>query len=146
MYVRLVVVVSLVTFGYVLSHLIHSGVDYEFEEQIVGGVVPKEYHSAVDKGIQERMKNGVLAGYPVVGVKATLYDGSYHDVDSDELSFKMAGSMAFKKGFMAANPALLEPVMKVEVGDARRLHGRHHGRFEPSPWYGTGHGRSAWWH
>ena len=61
------------------------------------------------------MKNGVLAGYPVVGVKATLYDGSYHDVDSDELSFKMAGSIAFKKGFMNANPALLEPVMKVEV-------------------------------
>ncbi|WP_227429434.1 elongation factor G [Psychrobacter sp. I-STPA6b] len=90
-------------------------VEYEFEEQIVGGVVPKEYHSAVDKGIQERMQNGVLAGYPVVGVKATLYDGSYHDVDSDELSFKMAGSIAFKKGFMNANPALLEPVMKVEV-------------------------------
>ncbi|WP_230657872.1 elongation factor G [Psychrobacter sp. I-STPA10] len=90
-------------------------VEYEFEEKIVGGVVPKEYHSAVDKGIQERMQNGVLAGYPVVGVKATLYDGSYHDVDSDELSFKMAGSIAFKKGFMNANPALLEPVMKVEV-------------------------------
>ena len=90
-------------------------VEYEFAEEVVGGVVPKEYHGAVDKGIQERMQNGVLAGYPVVGVKATLYDGSYHDVDSDELSFKMAGSMAFKKGFMAANPALLEPVMKVEV-------------------------------
>ncbi len=90
-------------------------VEYEFAEEIVGGVVPKEYHSAVDKGIQERMKNGVLAGYPVVGVKAVLYDGSYHDVDSDELSFKMAGSIAFKKGFMQANPALLEPIMKVEV-------------------------------
>lgn len=90
-------------------------VEYEFAEEVVGGTVPKEFHGAVDKGIQERMKNGVLAGYPVVGVKATLYDGSYHDVDSDELSFKMAGSMAFRKGFMAANPALLEPVMKVEV-------------------------------
>ena len=90
-------------------------VEYEFAEEVVGGVVPKEFHGAVDKGIQERMKNGVLAGYPIVGVKATLYDGSYHDVDSDELSFKMAGSIAFKKGFMAANPALLEPVMKVEV-------------------------------
>ncbi|MBS9783598.1 MAG: elongation factor G [Pasteurella sp.] len=90
-------------------------VEYEFEEQIVGGVVPKEYHNAVDKGIQERMKNGVLAGYPVVGVKATLYDGSYHDVDSDELSFKMAGSIAFRKGFLNANPVLLEPIMKVEV-------------------------------
>ncbi|GAB2648558.1 MULTISPECIES: elongation factor G [Psychrobacter] len=89
--------------------------EYEFAEEVVGGVVPKEFHGAVDKGIQERMKNGVLAGYPVVGVKATLYDGSYHDVDSDELSFKMAGSMAFKKGFLAADPALLEPVMKVEV-------------------------------
>ncbi|MDV2860673.1 elongation factor G [Psychrobacter sp. CAM01] len=88
---------------------------YEFAEEVVGGVVPKEYHGAVDKGIQERMKNGVLAGYPVVGVKATLYDGSYHDVDSDELSFKMAGSIAFRKGFLAADPALLEPVMKVEV-------------------------------
>ncbi|WP_367105107.1 elongation factor G [uncultured Psychrobacter sp.] len=90
-------------------------VEYEFAEEVVGGVVPKEFHGAVDKGIQERMKNGVLAGYPVVGVKATLYDGSYHDVDSDELSFKMAGSIAFRKGFLAANPALLEPVMKVEV-------------------------------
>ncbi len=89
--------------------------EYEFAEEVVGGVVPKEFHGAVDKGIQERMKNGVLAGYPVVGVKATLYDGSYHDVDSDELSFKMAGSIAFRKGFLAANPALLEPVMKVEV-------------------------------
>ena len=90
-------------------------VEYEFTEEIVGGVVPKEYHGAVDKGIQERMKNGVLAGYPVVNVTATLYDGSYHDVDSDELSFKMAGSIAFKKGFMQASPALLEPIMKVEV-------------------------------
>ncbi|WP_434352678.1 elongation factor G [Psychrobacter sp. HD31] len=89
--------------------------EYIFEEEIKGGTVPQEYHGAVDKGIQERMANGVLAGYPVVGVKATLYDGSYHDVDSDELSFKMAGSMAFRKGFMQANPALLEPVMKVEV-------------------------------
>ena len=92
-----------------------DGKEYEFAEEVVGGVVPKEYFGAVDKGIQERMKNGVLAGYPVVGVKATLYDGSYHDVDSDELSFKMAGSMAFRKGFMNANPVLLEPVMKVEV-------------------------------
>lgn len=88
---------------------------YEFAEEVVGGTVPKEFHGAVDKGIQERMKNGVLAGYPIVGVKATLYDGSYHDVDSDELSFKMAGSIAFRKGFLAANPALLEPIMKVEV-------------------------------
>ena len=106
-------------FGHVWLKLepldLDEGPEYVFEEQIVGGVVPKEYHSAVDKGIQERMKNGILAGYPIVGVKAILYDGSYHDVDSDELSFKMAGSIAFKKGFMNANPVLLEPVMKVEV-------------------------------
>ncbi|ONG42046.1 translation elongation factor G [Alkanindiges hydrocarboniclasticus] len=89
--------------------------DYEFAEEVVGGTVPKEFFGAVDKGIQERMKNGVLAGYPVVGVKAVLFDGSYHDVDSDELSFKMAGSMAFRQGFMKADPILLEPIMKVEV-------------------------------
>ena len=89
--------------------------DYEFVEEVVGGVVPKEFFGAVDKGIQERMKNGVLAGYPVVGIKATLFDGSYHDVDSDELSFKMAGSYAFRDGFMKADPILLEPIMKVEV-------------------------------
>ena len=89
--------------------------EYEFAEEVVGGVVPKEFFGAVDKGIQERMKNGVLAGYPVVGIKATLFDGSYHDVDSDELSFKMAGSYAFRDGFMKADPVLLEPIMKVEV-------------------------------
>ena len=89
--------------------------EYEFAEEVVGGVVPKEFFGAVDKGIQERMKNGVLAGYPVVGIKATLFDGSYHDVDSDELSFKMAGSYAFRDGFMKADPILLEPIMKVEV-------------------------------
>ena len=92
-----------------------AGKDYEFAEEVVGGVVPKEFFGAVDKGIQERMKNGVLAGYPVVGIKATLFDGSYHDVDSDELSFKMAGSYAFRDGFMKADPVLLEPIMKVEV-------------------------------
>ncbi len=89
--------------------------DYEFAEEVVGGVVPREFFGAVDKGVQERMKNGVLAGYPVVGVRAVLYDGSYHDVDSDELSFKMAGSIAFRQGFMKADPVLLEPIMKVEV-------------------------------
>jgi elongation factor G len=92
-----------------------AGKEYEFAEEVVGGVVPKEFFGAVDKGIQERMKNGVLAGYPVVGIKATLFDGSYHDVDSDELSFKMAGSYAFRDGFMKADPILLEPIMKVEV-------------------------------
>ena len=92
-----------------------SGKEYQFAEEVVGGTVPKEFFGAVDKGIQERMKNGVLAGYPVVGIKATLFDGSYHDVDSDELSFKMAGSYAFRDGFMKADPVLLEPIMKVEV-------------------------------
>jgi elongation factor G len=89
--------------------------NYEYAVEVVGGTVPKEFFGAVDKGIQERMKNGVLAGYPVVGIKAVLFDGSYHDVDSDELSFKMAGSMAFRQGFMKADPVLLEPIMKVEV-------------------------------
>ena len=88
---------------------------YEFVNEIVGGAVPKEYIPAVDKGIQEQMAQGVLAGYPLLGVKATLYDGSFHDVDSNEMAFKIAGSMAMKKGALEANPALLEPVMKVEV-------------------------------
>jgi len=88
---------------------------YEFVNEIVGGVVPKEYIPAVDNGIKEQMQNGVLAGYPVLGVKATLYDGSYHDVDSNEMAFKIAGSMGFKKGALQANPAILEPMMQVEV-------------------------------
>jgi len=90
-------------------------ITYKFVNEIVGGVVPKEYIPAVDKGIQEQMEQGVLAGYQVLGVKATLYDGSYHDVDSSEMAFKIAGSMAFKKGAMQADPVLLEPLMKVEV-------------------------------
>jgi elongation factor G len=90
-------------------------ITYEFVNEIVGGVVPKEYIPAVDRGIKEQMEQGVLAGYPVLGVKATLYDGSYHDVDSSEMAFKIAGSMAFKKGAMKAEPVLLEPLMKVEV-------------------------------
>ncbi|WP_369600939.1 elongation factor G [Hahella sp. SMD15-11] len=91
------------------------GAGYEFVNEIVGGVIPKEYIPAVDKGIQEQMENGVIAGYPVVDVKVTLYDGSYHDVDSSEMAFKIAGSMAFKEGALKADPALLEPIMKVEV-------------------------------
>jgi len=89
--------------------------NYVFANEVVGGVVPKEYIPAVDKGIQEQMHNGVLAGYPVLGVKATIFDGSYHDVDSSEMAFKIAGSMAFKKGCQQARPVLLEPMMKVEV-------------------------------
>ncbi|OJZ95839.1 elongation factor G [Helicobacter pylori] len=92
-----------------------SGSGYEFVNEISGGVIPKEYIPAVDKGIQEAMQNGVLAGYPVVDFKVTLYDGSYHDVDSSEMAFKIAGSMAFKEASRAANPVLLEPMMKVEV-------------------------------
>ena len=88
---------------------------YEFVNAIVGGVVPKEYIGAVDKGIKEQMENGVIAGYPVVDVKVTLYDGSYHDVDSSEIAFKIAGSMAFRDGALKAHPVLLEPIMKVEV-------------------------------
>ncbi|MGL2746538.1 elongation factor G [Helicobacter pylori] len=92
-----------------------SGSGYEFVNEISGGVIPKEYIPAVDKGIQEAMQNGVLAGYPVVDFKVTLYDGSYHDVDSSEMAFKIAGSMAFKEASRTANPVLLEPMMKVEV-------------------------------
>jgi len=88
---------------------------YEFVNAIVGGVVPKEYIGAVDKGVKEQIENGVIAGYPVVDVKVTLYDGSYHDVDSSEIAFKVAGSMAFRDGALKANPVLLEPIMKVEV-------------------------------
>lgn len=92
-----------------------SGEGYEFVNQIVGGVVPKEYIPAVDKGVQEQMENGVLAGFPVVDVKVTLFDGSYHEVDSNEMAFKIAGSMGFKEGARKAGAVLLEPMMKVEV-------------------------------
>ena len=91
------------------------GEGYEFVNEIVGGVIPREYIPAVDKGIQEQMENGVIAGYPVVDVKVTLYDGSYHDVDSNEMAFKIAGSQAFKIGAVKGKAVLLEPIMKVEV-------------------------------
>jgi elongation factor G len=92
-----------------------EGKGYEFSNEIVGGVVPREYIPAVDKGIKEALLGGVIAGYPVVDVKVAIFDGSYHDVDSNEMAFKIAGSMAFKDGFRKANPVLLEPIMKVEV-------------------------------
>jgi elongation factor G len=92
-----------------------AGAGYEFVNSIVGGAVPKEYIGSVDKGIQEQMENGVIAGYPMVDVKVTLYDGSYHDVDSSEMAFKIAGSMGFKEGARKAGAVLLEPMMKVEV-------------------------------
>ncbi len=91
------------------------GSGYEFANEIVGGAVPKEYIPAVDRGVQEQMENGVVAGYPVVDCKVTLYDGSYHDVDSSEMAFKIAGSMGFREGAAKADPVLLEPIMKVEV-------------------------------
>lgn len=92
-----------------------AGSGYEFINEISGGVIPKEYIPAVDKGIQEAMQSGILAGYPVVDCKVTLYDGSYHDVDSSEMAFKIAGSMAFKDACRKATPVLLEPIAKVEV-------------------------------
>lgn len=91
------------------------GLGYEFVNSIVGGVIPKEYIPAVDKGIQEQLQNGVLAGYPMVDVKVTLFDGSFHEVDSSEMAFKIAGSMGFKQGALKANPVILEPIMAVEV-------------------------------
>jgi elongation factor G len=91
------------------------GEGFEFVNAIVGGVVPKEYIPAVEKGVVQQMENGILAGYPVVDVKVTIYDGSYHDVDSNEMAFKIAGSMGFKEGALKAKPVLLEPIMKVEV-------------------------------
>ncbi len=104
-------------FGHVYIRLepTKAGSGYEFDNAISGGVVPREYIPAVNKGIREQMENGVIAGYPVVDVKVTLYDGSYHDVDSSEIAFKIAGSMAFKEGARKAGPVLLEPVMSVEA-------------------------------
>ncbi|GGJ93180.1 elongation factor G [Lentibacillus kapialis] len=92
-----------------------EGAGYEFENKIVGGVIPREYIPSVDAGIQESMENGVLAGYPMIDVKATLFDGSYHDVDSNEMAFKIAGSMSLKEAKAKCSPVLLEPMMKVEI-------------------------------
>jgi elongation factor G len=104
-------------YGHVFLRLepAEPGSGYKFVNAIVGGVVPKEYIPAVDKGVQEAMQNGVIAGFQVVDVKVTLHDGSYHDVDSSEMAFKIAGSMAFREGAIKARPVLLEPIMKVEV-------------------------------
>jgi elongation factor G len=117
--------------------------DFEFEEEIFGGSVPKSYIPAVEKGLRECLESGVLAGYPVVNVKAVLYDGSYHEVDSSEMAFKIAASLAFRKGMEEANPVLLEPIVKVEVmvpedymgdvmGDLNKRRGRILG-MEPQP-------------
>ncbi len=104
-------------YGHVFLRIepMESGAGYEFVNEIVGGVVPREYIPAVDKGVKEQMENGVIAGYPVVDCRVTLYDGSYHDVDSSEMAFKIAGSIGFREGTQKADPVLLEPIMKVEV-------------------------------
>ncbi len=119
---------------YITIEPIDQGGGFEFVNNIVGGVIPKEYIPAVEKGIKEQMLNGVIAGYPLEDIKVTLYDGSYHDVDSSEMAFKIAGSMALKAGAVKASPVLLEPIMKVEavtpedymgdvVGDLNRRRG-----------------------
>ena len=104
-------------YGHVVLRLepLDPDAEYEFVNEIVGGVIPREYIPAVDKGVQEQMKNGCLAGYPLLAMRVTLFDGSFHDVDSSEMAFKIAGSLALKKGALEADPALLEPIMKVEV-------------------------------
>ncbi len=91
------------------------GKGFEFVDKIFGGSIPKQYIPAVEKGIQEAMEEGILAGYPVIDIKVTLYDGSYHAVDSSEMAFKIAGSLAFKNGVLKADPTLLEPIVNVEV-------------------------------
>jgi elongation factor G len=104
-------------YGHVLIDLEpnEQGAGYEFESRIMGGVVPRDYIPAVDTGIQEAMSTGVIAGYPMVDIKAVLIDGSYHEVDSSDMAFKIAGSMAFKNAAQKARPTLLEPMMAVEV-------------------------------
>jgi elongation factor G len=92
-----------------------GGSGFEFENAIVGGVVPREYIGAIEKGVQEQLESGVIAGYPLVDIKVTLFDGSYHDVDSNEMAFKLAGSLALREGVEQADAVLLEPIMKVEV-------------------------------
>ena len=127
-------------YGHVVLRLepLDPDAEYEFVNEIVGGVIPSEYIPAVDKGVQEQMKNGCLAGYPLLAMRVTLFDGSFHDVDSSEMAFKIAGSIALKKGALQADAALLEPMMKVEVvtpeeymgdvmGDLNRRRGMVHG-------------------
>jgi elongation factor G len=121
---------------------VEKGSGYEFVNAIVGGVIPKEYINSVNKGIEESMANGVIAGYPMVDCKATLYDGSYHEVDSSEMAFKIAGSMAFKKPAPCLT-GLLEPIMKVEVS-LRRLHGDVMGDLNRRTAFSR-HGRQPLW-
>jgi elongation factor G len=102
-------------YGDVRIRFERSSNDFEFSEEIFGGSVPKQYIPAVEKGLKDSMLKGVLAGFPVTNIKATLYDGSYHDVDSSEMAFKMAASLAFKKGMQEAQPVLLEPIMSLKI-------------------------------
>lgn len=120
------------------------GKGFEFVDAIKGGVVPREFIPAVEKGIRDSLNSGVMAGYPVVDVKVTLFFGSYHDVDSNENAFRMAGSMAFKEGCRRADPVILEPMMAVEVETPEELCRYGHGRSFFQTWYGSGNGRYGW--
>ena len=104
-------------YGHVLLRLepLKPGEGYEFVNEIVGGTVPKDFIPAVDKGVQEQLESGVLAGYPMVDMRVALYDGSFHDVDSSEVAFRIAGSIGFRNGALEASPVLLEPIMDVEI-------------------------------
>ena len=102
-------------FGDVHMKFEPSTEEFEFTEQVFGGSVPRNYFPAVEKGVRDNLEKGILAGYPVVNIKATLYDGSYHPVDSNEMAFKLAAGIAFRKGMEEANPVILEPIMKVTI-------------------------------
>ncbi len=116
------------------------GGGFEFVDRIVGGVIPHQYRPAVEKGIVEAMAEGVVAGYPVVDLRVSLVDGSYHTVDSSEMAFKIAGSLGFKKGVLECQPTLLEPIVNIMHRDPRRIHGRRHRRSEQPPRQGSGDG------
>ena len=108
----------------------NPGKDFEFVNKITGGVIPREYIPAVEKGCREALENGVVAGYPLVGVKVVLYDGSFHEVDSSEMAFKIAGSMAMKQGAEKCKPVILEPSIQSRSNYSRRIHGRYHRRYQ----------------
>ncbi len=123
-----------------------SGAGYEFVNNVTGGRVPKEYIPSVDQGAQEAMEFGVLAGYPMVDVKVSLEDGAYHDVDSSELAFKIAGNQAFKEAARQAKPVLLEPMFAVEVVTPGELPRHGHRRHQLPPWADPGPGGAPWGH
>ena len=123
-------------FGHVVINLepVERGQGIVFENKTFGGSIPSEYIPAIEKGIREASETGVLAGYPVVDVKVSLVDGSYHEVDSSEMAFKMAGLFAFKEAMQKGAPVLLEPIMKVEVVVAGRISGRYSGSDQFQTW------------